>query len=46
MTATDRDAQRQPGGRLLRRGSFVLVWVVLMLGWWMMIIEGRVKPRA
>ena len=39
MTATDQDAQRQPGGHLLRRGSFVLVWVILMLGWWMMIID-------
>ncbi len=39
MTATGQDAHRQQSRRLLRRGSFVLAWVVLMLGWWMMIVD-------
>lgn len=39
MTATGQDAHRQQSRRLLRRGSFVLAWVILMLGWWMMIVD-------
>ncbi len=39
MPATGQNARRPIRGRWSRRSIFVLVWVVFMLGWWLMIVD-------
>ncbi len=39
MSATDQDARPQGRGQVLISILFVLAWVILMLGWWMMIVD-------
>jgi|SRR5579859_1331539 len=46
MSATDQDARRQRRERVLTSIIFVLVWVILMLGWWMMIVDSPAYPEV
>lgn len=46
MPATGQGTHQQSGRRLLRRGRFVLVWVILMLGWWMMIVDSPIYAEV
>jgi multisubunit Na+/H+ antiporter MnhE subunit len=46
MSATSQDARRHRRGRWTRRSVFVLIWTILMLGWWMMLVDSPAYVEA